>query len=307
MTARTLVIGEALVDIVRTPDGSEQEHVGGSPLNVAVGLARLGHDVELATSIGEDHHGRLIEEHLGHDFVPLSPGSRSAERTSTAIATTDETGSAQYEFTMAWELAPVPGGFQHVHTGSIAAVMQPGASTILSALQDARPHATLSYDPNSRPSLMGDPHDARQQMEQIIGLCDVVKASDEDIAWLYGEDAPIDEIARLWAQLGPAVVVVTRGAEGALVHLPNEDETLDVAGRRADVADTVGAGDSFMSGLLSGLLDHGLLGGADARERLGTNVRQPVLDAVDRAIRTSAITVSRPGAQPPRRDELTSS
>jgi fructokinase len=303
MTVRTLVIGEALVDIVHEPDGSVHEHVGGSPLNVAVGLARLGHAVELATSIGEDHHGRLIEEHLGHDFVPLSPGCRSAVPTATAIATTDETGAAQYDFTITWDVSSIPTGFEHVHAGSIAAVMQPGATAVREALEQARPHATLSYDPNSRPTLMGDPHDARQDMEQLIGLSDVVKASDEDVEWLYG-DVEIEEIARLWGRLGPAVVVVTLGAKGALVHLPLEDETHIVPGRPAQVADTVGAGDSFMSGLLSGLLDHGLLGGADARERLGQGSRQAVLEAVDRAIRTSAITVSRPGAQPPKRDEL---
>ncbi|WP_018156841.1 PfkB family carbohydrate kinase [Demetria terragena] len=303
MGARTLVIGEALVDIVREPDGAQHEHVGGSPLNVAVGLARLGHDVELATRIGEDDHGRLIEEHLGHDFVPLSPGSHSTNRTATAIATTDESGAAEYEFAMEWDLGAVPTGFQHVHTGSIAAVMQPGATAVRTALEQARATATLSYDPNSRPTLMGEPHDVRQEMEQLIGLSDVVKASDEDIEWLY-DGTPLEEIARLWGRLGPLVIVVTRGADGALVYLPRADDMVSVEGRPAEVADTVGAGDSFMSGLLSGLLDHGLLGGTDARERLAQDSREPVLDAVHRAIYTSSITVSRPGAQPPRRDEL---
>lgn len=303
MTVRTLVIGEALVDIVHEPNGSVHEHVGGSPLNVAVGLARLGHAVELMTSIGEDHHGRLIDEHLGHDFVPLSPGSRSAAQTATALATTDETGAAHYDFSMEWDITAVPTGFQHVHAGSIAAVLAPGADAVHAAMERARPAATVSYDPNSRPTLMGDPDDVRPQMERLIALCDVVKASDEDIEWLYGDVDP-GEIAQEWGSLGPAVVVVTRGADGALVHLPRVGETHRVPGRPARVADTVGAGDSFMSGLLSGLLDHGLLGGPDARERLGQDSRQAVLEAVDRAIRASAITVSRPGAQPPKRDEI---
>lgn len=303
MTVRTLVIGEALVDIVHESNGGVHEHVGGSPLNVAVGLARLGHAVELMTHIGEDHHGRLIEEHLGHDFVPLSPGSRSADQTATAVARTDESGSAQYEFTMDWELTEAPTGFQHVHSGSIAAVLQPGADAVREAMERARPQATLSYDPNSRPSLMGDPDDVRAVMERIIALCDVVKASDEDIEWLYGA-VDLVQVAQDWGRLGPAVVVITRGADGALVHLPGDGETHDVPGRPAQVADTVGAGDSFMSGLLSGLLDHGLLGGPDARERLGQDSRQAVLNAVDRAIRASAITVTRPGAQPPRREEI---
>ncbi|CAG7572281.1 fructokinase [Barrientosiimonas humi] len=302
--ARSLVVGEALVDIVKESSGETREHVGGSPLNVAVGLARLGHHVELATSIGTDHHGRLIEEHLGHDFVGLTPGSRNAERTATATATVDESGSATYEFDLAWDLAEVPTGFDHLHTGSIGALMQPGATQVREALLRGRAESTISYDPNVRPTLMGEPQDVRSDLEQIVGLSDVVKASDEDISWLHGDETSTAEILRLWGRLGPALVVATRGADGALVHVTATGETVEVPGVRAEVADTVGAGDSFMSGLIAGLLDQGLLGGVDARERLRMASKDQLLQAVDLAIRSSAITVSRQGAQPPRRDEL---
>ena len=299
----TLVIGEALIDIVRPIDGPAQEYVGGSPLNVAIGLARLGHDVELACSIGDDPHGRAVRAHLAADGVPLTEGSASAARTPTATATLDESGSATYEFDIEWAPPALPGGFAHLHTGSIGATLQPGATTVREAVEAARATTTISYDPNARPSLMGDPHDVRSDVEQLVGLSDVVKASDEDVRWLYGEDVPLAEVAALWAQLSPPLVVITRGGEGALVHL-SMGLTVDLPGRTVEVVDTVGAGDSFMSGLLSGLLDAGLLGGSDARDRLRTATLAQVRPALERALATSAITVSRAGAQPPTRAEI---
>ena len=148
---------------------------------------------------------------------------------------------------------------------------------------------------------MGEPHDVRAKVEQIVGLCDVVKASDEDLAWLY-DGAPVPEVMRLWGRLGPSVVVVTRGAEGAVVGVGGE--AASVPAPAVLVVDTVGAGDSFMSGLLSGLLDAGLLGGAEARERLRVATLDDVRPAVERALACAAVTVSRAGANPPRRDEL---
>lgn len=301
----TLVIGEALVDIVRRPDGTVSEHVGGSPLNVAVGLARLDHRVRLATHIGDDRHGRAIVDHLAADEVPLTPGSNAADRTPTAVATLDENGSASYEFDIDWRLtAPLPTDPDHVHTGSIAAVLQPGAERVRDHLLGIRSRATISFDPNCRPTLIGSPQDARAPLEQLIGLSDVVKASDEDITWLYGADADLSHVLRLWARLGPSVLVATRGAQGALVHCAATGDTVSVPGRQVDLVDTVGAGDSFESGLISGLLDAGLLGGVEARRRLDAARPDEVRPAIERAIAASAITVSRAGAQPPTRTDL---
>jgi fructokinase len=304
-SARTLVVGESLIDIVHHADGSAQEHVGGSPANVAVGLARLGHDVTLATMIGRDERGTRIAEVLDSERVALTDGSIGGRPTSVARSTLDTTGAATYTFDLAWELdvrQPLD-GLAHVHTGSIAATLEPGASAVLSTLQNARSGATISYDPNARPSLMGDPHEVRAKMEQMIGLSDVVKASDEDIAWLYG-GAPLPDIFRLWALLGPTLVVVTRGARGAVIGLSTTGELTSVDAPAAEVADTVGAGDSFMAGLISGLLDAGFLGGAQARQRLREVALADVLPAVDRALACAAITVSRAGADPPHLAEL---
>jgi fructokinase len=304
-SARTLVVGESLIDIVHRAEGSDQEHVGGSPANVAVGLARLGHNVTLATMIGEDERGARIADLLDSEGVALTEGSVGVRPTSVATSTLDAAGAAAYTFDLAWELSedqPLD-GLEHVHTGSIAATLEPGASAVLSTLQNARPGATISYDPNARPSLMGDPHEVRAKMEQLIGLSDVVKASDEDIAWLY-DGAPLSDILRLWGLLGPALVVVTRSDKGAVVGLSITGELTSVDAPAVDVVDTVGAGDSFMAGLVSGLLDAGLLGGTQARERLRSASLADVRPAVDRALACAAITVSRSGANPPHLAEL---
>lgn len=301
----TLVIGEALIDIVRPVDGPAREYVGGSPLNVAIGLARLRHPARLAAYLADDAYGRQICEHLTADDVGLVEGSLGAVRTPTAIATLDETGSATYEFDLSWDLPyPLPTDIGHLHTGSIAAALQPGAERVAEAMLAARDYATVSFDPNPRPTLIGEPHDVRSRLEQLVGYSDVVKASDEDIAWLYGADVEPDQVLALWGQLGPSLVVMTRGGDGALMHVTATAETQSIAGRSISVADTVGAGDSFQSGLLSGLLDAGLLGSVGARDRLRRATAVDLRPAVDRAIATSAITVSRAGANPPTRDEL---
>jgi fructokinase len=303
MAEPILVIGEALIDVVHRIGHAPVKHVGGSPANVAIGLSRLGHRVELATHVGTDPNGQLITGLLAAEGVALTPGSDAATRTPTATAVLDDRGAATYEFDLEWQVPPVPTQVTHLHTGSIAATLEPGASAVLSAVQDARPRATISFDPNLRPTLMGSPHDVRAKVEQLVGLCDVVKASEEDVAWLY-DGTPVAEILRLWSRLGPGLIVITRGSEGAVVTLPGTSEATSVDAKVVEVVDTVGAGDSFMSGLVSGLLDAGLLGGTSARERLREGNLPDIRPAVVRAVAASAVTVSRAGADPPTRAEL---
>lgn len=298
------VVGEALIDIVIPPEGPSREHVGGSPANVAIGLSRLGHPTRLATHIGSDDRGRRIQELMAAEGVELTAGSTTAVRTPTAAAHLDPAGVASYEFDLDWRLDPadviVPAG-GHLHTGSIAATLSPGGDAVLQIVQAAREHATISYDPNARPTLMGSPDDARRIIERLIGLADVVKASDEDVRWLY-PGSPVPQVLAHWASLGPTVCAVTQGGSEVVVLAGGELQrypTLPTV-----VVDTVGAGDSFMAGLISGLWDGGLLGGAAARERLRL-VDQPAIDAaVSRALACAAITVSRAGANPPTRPEL---
>ncbi|MCK0111005.1 carbohydrate kinase [Ornithinimicrobium sp. F0845] len=299
---RTLVIGEALIDIVGGAEG-QREYVGGSPANVAMGLARLGHPVDFLTHLGPDARGTRVAEHLTAAGLRLVPGA-VAPRTSTATARLDAEGGATYDFDLAWDIPAVDlAGTAHVHTGSIAATLEPGASRVLETLQRARAATTVSYDPNLRPSIMGEPHDVRARVEELIGRADAVKASDEDIGWLYA-GATVEQVAHLWGRLGPAVVVVTRGSEGALLHLPATGDQHLLTAAPAQVVDTVGAGDSFMAGLLSGLLDAGYLGDPGARGRLRTAGLRDILPAVERAAACAHWTIERAGAAAPTRSDL---
>ncbi len=302
--ARVVTVGEALIDIVHPQDSEPSEHVGGSPANVAVGLAALGHPTSLATFIGEDERGQRIADYLQQRNVSLTEGSRNAPHTSTAKAMLDADGAATYDFDLSWDI-PMPDleGVDHLHAGSIAATLQPGASTVFDAMSAARAHGTVSYDPNARPTIMGGAHEARSLIEERIGRSDVVKASAEDVEWLYA-GSTVEEVARLWGRLGPPLVVITDGSDGALVYQSHSDEQHRVAAPKVHVVDTVGAGDSFMAGLISGLLDAGLLGSVQARDRLGNASAWAVSSAVDRALSTAAFTVARAGAASPTREDI---
>lgn len=301
-----LAVGEALIDVVHRADGSVDELPGGSLANVALTLGRLGRDARLVTWIGADAHGDAIRAWLEESGVQLAPGSTSAPSTSVATAHLDDEGAATYEFDLEWQVPPgteVTAGTLAVHTGSIAAVLEPGARAVRDLVAAARDTATITYDPNARPALMGDPADARERIEAVVALADVVKVSDEDLAWLVPAGDPV-EVARGWLALGPALVVVTLGGAGAVALTPGGEHR--VAAPRVEVVDTVGAGDSFMGALVDGLWDAGLLGAArrDALRAVDPGTLERLLE---RCAAVAAITVSRAGANPPRRAELSPS
>src|SRR5689334_21893959 len=155
---RALVIGEALIDIVERDGQIIGEHVGGSPLNVAVGLARLGRGVDFLTHIGDDERGRRITDHLKNSGAQLVSGSMSAHHTPTALATLDQSAKAQYVFDIEWELAGTPQVAPPLvaHTGSIATVLEPGCLATAALLDAYRVSATISFDPNVRAALIED-------------------------------------------------------------------------------------------------------------------------------------------------------
>lgn len=297
-----LVIGEALVDVVVKPDGSSAIHPGGSPANVALGLGRLGRDVEFLTALGNDAHGELVRAHLEKSQVKLASGSVS-QHTSVATAHLDSQGVATYDFDLEWALStdavtrPNP---LVVHTGSIAAVLEPGGSEVERLLRHARAASTITYDPNARPTLMGDHRAALARIETFVELADVVKVSDEDLEWLMPGVDPVDA-ARQWSAAGTALVVVTRGGEGSVAIASGE--VIEVPSVRVNVVDTVGAGDSYMGGLIDGLWAAGLLG-AERREDLANASADAVSAVLERCARIAAITVSRAGANPPSADEV---
>ena len=312
------VIGECLVDVVQSETSAPKAHVGGSPLNVAVGLARLEHKVVFAGRRGDDDYGRMIARNLKAQGVNSLLAADELP-TSVATATLDPTGQASYEFSLDWQLpeadelehkfcelaqqdddvaAEKP--LLHLHAGSLGAVIQPGAETVKTVLDRARAEATISYDPNYRPTLVPNRDWAREQVEEFVARADVIQASTEDIELLYPERSHA-ETMRAWLQLGPALVTVTRGASGAMALARSgfsEREAFSI-----DVADTVGAGDSFMAATLSSLRSLGLLG-AENRSALQAITHDDVADVLRTASRAAAITSSRFGAQPPTAAEL---
>lgn len=304
---RALVIGEALIDIVeqsKPGQGHERtsrpaEFVGGSPLNVAVGLARLGRDVDLLTHIGTDDRGQRIADYVEASGAHLVPGSQSARRTPTALASLDDAGSATYTFDIDWQLTGTPEVAPPliVHTGSIATVLEPGCLATAALVDTYHLSATCTFDPNIRPALITDADAARNRIDRLIEHADVVKASVEDLYWL-DPTRPPEQIAASWLALRPSIVVVTMGAQGALGMCGAG--VVPMPAFRVDVVDTVGAGDAFMAGLIDSLWSLDLLG-ADRRAELAAIRTDSLSEVLRAASLTAALTVARAGADLPDR------
>ena len=300
-----VVVGEALIDLVGQRGGRTlAAHPGGSPANVALGLARLGVPVTLKTRLGRDAFGEMISAHLEASGVRVDGGPKAGVSTSLAIATL-AAGIASYDFRIDWDveaLAPLPIETRCLHTGSLATVLPPGKASVVDLVEreHKRGRATVSYDPNVRPALLGDAARARPDIERLVALSDVVKVSDEDLRWLY-PDRPDEDVAQAWLASGPALVVVTRG--GAGVYAVSAGLELHRQAVPIDLVDTVGAGDSFTSGLLDGLHRADLVGGA-RRDALAAIDEATLGSVVDAAALIAAITCSRPGADPPTRAEV---
>jgi fructokinase len=299
MSDTALVVGEALIDIVQHARRPLGEHVGGSPLNVAVGLALLGRPVEFLTWLGDDRRGRRIAAYLHDAGVKLADGSMGAARTATALAQLDERGSATYEFDIDWQVAAVTGVMSPLvlHTGSIATALPPGCDGVAALIDKHASATTISFDPNVRPAFFKDANDARSRVEAIVARSDVVKASDEDMRWLAPNSTP-EELAAQWLAMGPAIVAVTFGAFGSYAICGDGDERIPAY--PTEVVDTVGAGDAFMTGFIDALWDLGLLGGG-RRQQLRDIDTKALRHAIKIAALSSALTVARPGAALPDR------
>ena len=300
-----VVVGEALIDLVGQRGGRTlAAHPGGSPANVALGLARLGVPVTLKTRLGRDAFGEMISAHLEASGVQVDGGPEGGVSTSLAIATL-AAGIASYDLRIDWDvgpLAPVPIEARCLHTGSLATVLPPGEASVVDLVEreHKRGRVTVSYDPNVRPALLGDAARARPDIERLVALSDVVKVSDEDLRWLY-PDRRDEDVAQAWLASGPALVVVTRG--GAGVYAVSAGLELHRQAVPIDLVDTVGAGDSFTSGLLDGLHRADLVSGA-RRDALAAIDEATLGSVVDAAALIAAITCSRPGADPPTRAEV---
>ncbi|MEO9237983.1 MAG: carbohydrate kinase, partial [Jatrophihabitantaceae bacterium] len=248
------VIGEALIDLVlQSSAGSGSDsylaHPGGSPYNVAIGLARLGQPSRLLARLSGDAFGRQLRGHAQANQVDLSLAVAASEASTLAVVSLDADRNATYDFyrtgTADWqwteaELSRLPADAGWVHTGSIASWTEPGASAIEARLAACTPATVISYDPNIRPALLAEHAAGLAQVERLVALSTVVKASAEDLTWLYPQ-RPLTEVLARWQASGPSIVVVTDGGRGAQAIVAGS-EPFTVAARPVEVVDTVGAG-----------------------------------------------------------------
>ncbi len=298
-----VVVGEALVDIVVPVEGETTEAVGGSPMNVAVGLARLDVLSLLITRVGDDDHGQWVSEHVRSSGAGISdtsvvPGSR----TSTATARLDEENAASYEFELVWDLEhhTLPDALA-LHVGSLGASLLPGRHAVVDLVRQAdESELFVSYDPNIRPAFVTDPAEAWRDVAEIASLSRLVKISDEDLHVMRPGEDLVQLAQELLSGQETELVIITRGGEGSLACSRNF--TVEAPAPRIEVVDTVGAGDSFMAATLAILSDWELpSAGAGSLAALGED---PVRTLLGGAMTAAGITCSRRGANPPTRQEL---
>jgi fructokinase len=302
-----LISGEALIDLIPDPDKDRRYDavLGGSPYNVAIGLGRLGAPTAFVSRISADANGENLAAALAKDGVDLTLIARDPKPTPLAFVMrgTAQTGS-RYSFYLdatafdgRWPFPAVwPKGARHLHVGSIAAVDSRHGESVVAALRVARAEATVSFDPNIRPLVTPDRQSVAALVERQVCLASLVKASEEDLEWLYPGRAIEDTLGQ-WARLGPSFCVATLGHRGAVAIVG--DRRLTVPAPKIEVVDTVGAGDSFMSSLLAAMDRDGALGAGAAKpsaERLEAWLAF--------AAAASAITCTRKGSDPPTLTEV---
>ncbi|WP_285729165.1 carbohydrate kinase [Nocardiopsis sp. ATB16-24] len=311
---RLVVVGENVMDLLPTAHGADvlKAAPGGGPANTAVAAARLGTPTRLLARIGSDGFGAMIRGRLLSEGLDPAGLLTAEEPTALALATLAPDGSARYDFRMddaadwRWRPEELPRqlepGVRAVHAASIALFREPGASLIEAMLrrEHERGRVTLTLDPNIRRDVIGDHDAARALALRHAAQAHLVKASDEDLAFLYPDLSPV-RAAHALAASGPTLVVVTMGGQGALAVLQGME--VSVAAPRAEVADTVGAGDSFMGALLNWLDRHDLVG-EEPRARLAGLDRAGLTALVEFAVSVAAVTVTREGADPPTMEEL---
>jgi fructokinase len=290
------VCGEVLIDVL--PTGPV---VGGGPANTAKALSRLGQTVDFVGGLSNDAYGQMARKELERDGVGLGLSLESNKPTCTATVQLDTAGSATYtfiidgtatfDFSSSWLPDPERLKPSILHIGTLATVVEPGASVLFDWAIKCAEFAPIVFDPNIRPSFLDDRNKYCQVVEKWVAISSVVKLSDEDIAWLY-PDETMDEVTHRWLEGETSLVVVTRGAKGIIGYTRGAQE--EVEGAKVVVVDTVGAGDTVGAIIVEAVVQHSVAG----------VVGQVLVDTLHRAAVAAGITVSRAGAQPPRMHEL---
>ena len=300
-----LVLGEVLVDLIwRTGAEEIRPYPGGSPANVALGLQRLAQPATLSTCWGDDPAGRLIEAHLRRTGLDVQRVRSASNRTTIALAYVDPaSGAASYEFLPAWDPEPfgVAPDVTLLHTGSLAGVIGPGAERVQEACRHVRVRSggTVAVDLNVRPAALPQRDAYRAAAEQLVRYAHVVKASDEDLEWLYPGSDPADA-ARALLTLGPRLAVVTHGPGGATAI--TAEHRVDAPAPVVEVVDTIGAGDAFQAALLDALLGYGMA--APEAEVHIPETAGELSELLGHCTVAGALACTRHGAEPPTREEI---
>ena len=302
--------GEALVDLVpdsSTPDGELgplHPLLGGGPYNVAIALGRLGAPTAFYAKLSTDQFGDRMLQRLIESEVDTSLVQRGPEPTTLAVVGLEANGSARYSFhtegTAARFVAdqPLPPDAAALCLGTLGMVLEPGASTYEKALfREAERGVFIALDPNIRADLIADPDAYRDRFASWLPAVGLLKVSDDDAEWLApGRD--VVEVVREWQSRGPAAVVLTRGGDG--ITAVTADGEVTVPSREVQVADTIGAGDTVQAALLAWLHRNDALSPEAVRALDARQWEQ----ALAFAAAAAAVTVSRPGAEPPWSSEL---
>ena len=300
MSDQVWVVGEVLIDLI--PDGDHYTSVvGGGPANTAKALSNLGVKTHFIDGISSDKYGQMAKAELLAANVLLDYAQYSNNPTCTAKVTLSSSGSASYEFviedTATFDFSdlwlPDPQTYKPLllHIGTLATVIEPGASVLFKWAQSVAHVAPIVFDPNIRPAVLGDRDEYLKKVEKWVAISSVVKVSDEDLNWLYPGKA-IDEIVSKWLEVGVELVVVTLGDKGITAYRENEQISVDAV--KVVVADTVGAGDTVGAILIEAIV-------ASDLDKLTGEVLKTMLI---RATKAAAITVSRTGANPPSKEEI---
>jgi fructokinase len=299
-----VVAGEALVDIVAASDGRLVGHPGGGPYNVARTVGRLEQPAAFLGRLSTDGFGTRLRRELEADGVGMNSVVATDAPTTLALVELDDAGHALYRFYAAGTSAPgltleaasgvLPGQLEALYVGTLGLVFEPIATTLEQLAGQVGDDTLVALDPNIRPPAIEDPAAYRARLDRILRRTDVLKVSHDDLDWLLPRRPPADA-ARQLLERGPAVVLVTLGAEGALVI--SGAELVAVEAPRIEVVDTIGAGDAFMGAFLADWRSRGLA-------RADLDSREQLVEPTRFACRVAAITCSRAGANPPRRAEL---
>lgn len=303
---KVAVAGEALIDFTSIGDLRFQGYCGGSPLNTAVAVARLGPATGYVSQLSTDLFGQRLRRHMeanGLDtrFVLSHPAP------STLAFVQREAGENRYVFLAdrtadtLYDPDPpptLPAEAAYLAFGSVSLLAEPSAGSITRLVQAHRGRLLVVFDPNVRPTLIADPADYRRRLERWVSLSHLVKLSEEDLSFLAGDGSP-DEVIAGWLEMGPAAVLLTLGGAGARVHRRGR-EPLGVPGIRVEVADTIGAGDTFTAGAIVALLERGAVDPAGL-QALDDEAWRSVLRF---AIAAAAINCTRQGADPPTHAEV---